>query len=111
MVTVRELARSQGFPDWFVFHSRTDDVLTVMRIKSSIISHAYDFITIDAQANWECSFVARGASNWNVIAGHDVFYVEKSERRLFLNGSLGTLLCQLVRSLFTGCFWIQKRKN
>jgi DNA (cytosine-5)-methyltransferase 1 len=29
MVTVRELARSQGFPDSFVFNSLNDDVVTV----------------------------------------------------------------------------------
>jgi DNA (cytosine-5)-methyltransferase 1 len=29
MVTVRELARSQGFPDWFVFYSINDNVVTV----------------------------------------------------------------------------------
>ncbi|KAH9013666.1 S-adenosyl-L-methionine-dependent methyltransferase [Lactarius hengduanensis] len=31
MVTVRELARSQGFPDSFVFHSINDDVVTMHR--------------------------------------------------------------------------------
>ncbi|KAJ7755004.1 hypothetical protein DFH07DRAFT_822537 [Mycena maculata] len=31
MVTVRELARSQGFPDWFVFVSRNDNVVTLHR--------------------------------------------------------------------------------
>ncbi|KAF8262785.1 S-adenosyl-L-methionine-dependent methyltransferase [Lactarius quietus] len=31
MVTVRELARSQGFPDSFVFHSLNDDVVTMHR--------------------------------------------------------------------------------
>jgi hypothetical protein len=29
MVTVRELARSQGFPDSFVFYSINDNVVTV----------------------------------------------------------------------------------
>ena len=32
MVTVRELARSQGFPDSFIFHSINSDVVTVRRI-------------------------------------------------------------------------------
>ncbi|KAJ7508728.1 hypothetical protein B0H11DRAFT_1966459 [Mycena galericulata] len=31
MVTVRELARSQGFPDWFVFVARNDNVVTLHR--------------------------------------------------------------------------------
>ena len=31
VVTVRELARSQGFPDSFVFHSIHGDVVTVRR--------------------------------------------------------------------------------
>jgi site-specific DNA-cytosine methylase len=29
IVTVRELARSQGFPDKFVFHAENDRVMTV----------------------------------------------------------------------------------
>jgi hypothetical protein len=36
MVTVRELARSQGFPDSFVFHSINDDVVTVSRNNDTI---------------------------------------------------------------------------
>jgi len=35
MVTVRELARSQGFPDSFVFHSVNEDVVTVRSIVAS----------------------------------------------------------------------------
>ncbi|KAJ7204406.1 S-adenosyl-L-methionine-dependent methyltransferase [Mycena pura] len=31
MVSVRELARSQGFPDWFVFVARNDNVVTLHR--------------------------------------------------------------------------------
>ncbi|KAJ6623041.1 S-adenosyl-L-methionine-dependent methyltransferase, partial [Mycena sp. CBHHK59/15] len=31
MVTVRELARSQGFPDWFVFVSINENVVTIHR--------------------------------------------------------------------------------
>lgn len=33
MVTVRELARSQGFPDSFVFYSINDNVVTVRRTR------------------------------------------------------------------------------
>ena len=31
MVTVRELARSQGFPDWFKFYCVTSDVVKTVR--------------------------------------------------------------------------------
>ncbi len=32
VVTVRELARSQGFPDYFKFHCVTDDIVKTVRI-------------------------------------------------------------------------------
>jgi DNA (cytosine-5)-methyltransferase 1 len=38
MVTVRELARSQGFPDRFVFHSITNDVVTMHRQIGNAVS-------------------------------------------------------------------------
>lgn len=34
MVTVRELARSQGFPDWFVFVSINNNVVTVCILRT-----------------------------------------------------------------------------
>ncbi|KAI0312829.1 hypothetical protein OF83DRAFT_1066570, partial [Amylostereum chailletii] len=36
IVTIRELARSQGFPDWFVFHAIDNRVKTVRSIGNAV---------------------------------------------------------------------------
>jgi hypothetical protein len=58
MVTVRELARSQGFPDSFVFHSINDDVVTV---RQPFCRPCRVFMPpiLDAQANRKRGSLAR----------------------------------------------------
>ena len=65
MVTVRELARSQGFPDSFVFHSINDDVVTVSPNNDIInLWLTAPFFHLDAQANWKCGPLARCCCDW-----------------------------------------------
>jgi C-5 cytosine-specific DNA methylase len=72
MVTVRELARSQGFPDWFVFYSINDNVVTVRpthrpfslskEALTTLVFHSS--IQPDAPTNRKRSSLARGRGNW-----------------------------------------------
>ena len=60
MVTVRELARSQGFPDSFIFHSINSDVVTVRRIPFSLVCCSFTLPRLlDAQTNRERRPLAR----------------------------------------------------
>lgn len=52
MVTVRELARAQGFPDWFVFESFKGNVVTASLCFFSMIRGLLIVLGIvDAQTN------------------------------------------------------------
>lgn len=52
MVTVRELARSQGFPDSFVFESINGNVVTVSKIFKVHCSQAI-YLLLDAPPDWK----------------------------------------------------------
>jgi hypothetical protein len=70
MVTVRELARSQGFPDSFVFYTINDNVVTVglICILFSTSSGFDKLIPSDAPTNWKCSSLARFGGYWTRAA-------------------------------------------
>jgi hypothetical protein len=56
MVTVRELARSQGFPDHFVFEAIGNNVVTVSK---PIAFELQVLIRLaDASADWECGSIS-----------------------------------------------------
>ena len=68
MVTVRELARSQGFPDSFVFYSINDNVVTVRAARvpfhflfRGMTEFGFPFLLpqSDAPTNWKRSSLAR----------------------------------------------------
>lgn len=60
IVSVRELARAQGFPDWFVFETHRGNVVTV-KFFSIPVNIFCVYPWIDSQTNWECSPIAAGA--------------------------------------------------
>jgi len=64
MVTVRELARSQGFPDSFVFHAISDNVVTVRSTSGCSIQGVIEFSQPDAQADRKRSSLACGRRYW-----------------------------------------------
>ena len=60
MVSVRELARAQGFPDWFVFETHRGNVVTVKFF--SILDNMFCvYPCIDPQTNCKCGPIAAGA--------------------------------------------------
>src|SRR6266478_1921549 len=65
VVTVRELARLQGFEDDYTFHSEGGNVKTVGDLHSGPIS-TYKMV-IDASANWKCCSMACGNCNWPTV--------------------------------------------
>jgi hypothetical protein len=72
MVTVRELARSQGFPDSFVFYSINDNVVTVRPTHHPFFPFKDAFTTFvihsstqpDAPTNRKRSSLARRCGYW-----------------------------------------------
>lgn len=62
-MTVRELARSQGFPDHFVFYAQDNRVLTVSVFIGQFFVDLVGSDRLDAPTNWERSSMASLDSN------------------------------------------------
>ena len=65
IVTVRELARLQGFADDYAFHSEGGNVKTV-RSLFSWFNFTYKII-LDASTNWKCSSMACISCNRSTV--------------------------------------------
>ena len=63
MVTVRELARSQGFPDRFVFYAIDGDVKTVGPGSLFTLREVNDYLCTAPSADRQRSSVAGGRSS------------------------------------------------